>query len=125
MKKFILLASLILGGTFSEMHAQGVVENLNLQVGIIKEGTIQGERPRNPVNPPSACLDDHTLYINSEHSDYTLYIVDTTGEEPDVVYQVCVPANVYVVILPATLNGTYELQLYDGSQYYYYSEIVL
>ena len=101
------------------------VSNLDFQVGITNPTGSLGERPRNPVNPPSACLDDHTLYINSEHPDYTLYIVDTTGEEPDVVYQVCVPANVYVVILPATLNGTYELQLYDGSQYYYYSEIVL
>lgn len=107
------------------MRAQGVVEDLNLQVGIIKEGTIQGERPRNPVIPPSASLDDHTLYINSEHPAYMLYIVDTTGEEPDAVYQVYVPANVSTVVLPATLIGTYELQLYDGGYYYFYSEIEL
>ena len=54
-----------------------------------------------------------------------LYLVDTTGEEPVVIYQVYVPANVNTVILPATLAGTYELQLYDGGEYYYYSEIEL
>ena len=54
-----------------------------------------------------------------------LYLVDNSGEEPDLVYQVFVPANVGVVYLPATLTGTYELQLYEGGAYYFYSEIEL
>ena len=96
-----------------------------LQVGWHNPTSGSGELPRNPINPPSASLDDHTLYINSEHPAYTLYLVDTTGEEPDVVYQVCIPANVNVVVLPSTFSGTYELQLYDGGDYYFYSEIEL
>lgn len=126
MKKILSIAVLLLffGVSVSAQNPTHV-SDLDFQVGITDPTGVLGELPRGPVNPPSACLDDHTLYINSEHPDYTLYIVDTTGEEPDVVYQVCVPANVYVVVLPATLSGTYELQLYDGGQYYFYSEIDL
>jgi len=125
MKKILsIVAFLLLGMTlFAQVPSQ--VTELTFQVGISDPTKTHGELPRGTVNPPSACLDDHTLFINGEHSDYTLYLVDTSGEEPDVVYQVYVPANVSAVVLPATLAGTYELQLYDGGEFYYYSEIEL
>ena len=125
MKKILsIVAFLLLGMTlFAQVPSQ--VNELNFQVGYTDPTKVSGERPRGTVNPPSACLDDHTLYISGEHSDYTVYLVDTSGEDPDVVYQVYVPANVSAVVLPATLTGTYELQLYDGGEYYYYSEIEL
>ena len=125
MKKILsIVAFLLLGMTlFAQVPSQ--VNELNFQVGYTDPTKVSGELPRGTVNPPSACLDDHTLYISGEHSDYTLYIVDTSGEETDVVYQVYVPANVSAVVLPATLVGTYELQLYDGGEFYYYSEIEL
>ncbi len=125
MKKILsIVAFLLLGMTlFAQVPSQ--VTELTFQVGYTDPTKSLGEFPRGTVNPPSACLDDHTLFINGEHSDYTLYIVDTSGEETDVVYQIYVPANVSAVVLPATLVGTYELQLYDGGEYYYYSEIEL
>ena len=125
MKKILsIVAFLLLGMTlFAQVPSQ--VTELNFQVGYTDPTQASGELPRGTVNPPSACLDDHTLYISGEHSDYMLYLVDTSGEEPDVVYQVYVPANVSAVVLPATLVGTYELQLYDGGEFYYYSEIEL
>ncbi len=126
MKKVLSIVVLLLflgGAVFAQDPSH--VSNLDFQVGITNPTGSLGELPRTPVNPPSASLDDHTLYINSEHPAYMLYIVDTTGEEPDAVYQVYVPANVSTVVLPATLIGTYELQLYDGGYYYFYSEIEL
>ena len=126
MKKILSIAALLLlvvGPVFAQNPSH--VTELSFQVGITNPTGSSGELPRNPTNPPSASLDDHTLYINSEHPAYTLYLVDTTGEEPDVVYQVYVPANVNSVVLPSTLSGTYELQLYDGGNYYFYSEIEL
>ena len=126
MKKFFsILALLLLVGGAVFAQAPSDVTQLTFQVGFTNPTGSSGERPRSPINPPSASLDDHTLYINSEHPAYTLYLVDTTGEEPDVVYQVYVPANVNAVVLPSTLSGTYELQLYDGGQYYFYSDIEL
>jgi hypothetical protein len=122
----LLLLMIILGGTlFSSADPLPGSVPIILQIGWHDPTSGSGELPRSPINPPSASLDDHTLYINSEHPAYTLYLVDTTGEEPDVVYQVCIPANVNVVVLPSTLSGTYELQLYDGGDYYFYSEIEL
>lgn len=125
LRTLLLLVTVLGGALLSYADPLSGSVPIILQVGWHNPTSGSGEFPRNPVNPPSACLDDHTLYINSEHPAYMLYIVDTTGDEPDVVYQVCIPSNVYVVVLPATLSGTYELQLYDGSQYYYYSEIDL
>lgn len=126
MKKLLFITSMLLAGAFFSF-AEQVPAGVSIIFHVANDDgeTIHGERPRSPVCPPSACLDDHTLYISGEHSDYTLYLVDTSGEEPDVVYQVYVPANVNAVILPATLTGTYELQLYDGGEYYFYSEIEL
>lgn len=122
----LLLLVIVLGGAlFSYADPLSGSVPVILQVGWHDPTSGSGELPRNLVNPPSASLDDHTLYINSEHPAYTLCLVDTTGEEPDVVYQVYVPANVNVVVLPSTLSGTYELQLYDGGDYYFYSEIEL
>ena len=126
MKKiFSIVALLLLVGGAVFAQAPSHVTELTFQVGITDPTGSSGEFPRCPINPPSASLDDHTLYINSEHPAYTLYLVDTTGDEPDVVYQVYVPANVNAVVLPSTLSGTYELQLYDGGQYYFYSDIEL
>ena len=124
--KVLVVAVFILGGTlFSAADPLTVMEPISFQVGWHDHSNAHGELPRGTINPPSACLDDHTLYLYGEHSDYTLYLVDTSGEETNVVYQVYVPTNVNVVVLPATLVGTYELQLYNGGEFYYYSEIEL
>ena len=125
MKKILSIVAFLLLGMALYAQVPSLVTELTFQVGFSDPTKASGERPRDTANPPSACLDDHTLYISGEHSDYTLYLVDTSGEEPDVVYQVYIPANVCVVVLPATLTGTYELQLYDGGEYYFYSEIEL
>lgn len=125
LKKIFLLASFVLlGGALTQMKAQ-VIEDITFEVGFKKDGAVLGDFPRSPITPPSASLDDHTLYIEGEHPAYMLYLVDFTDEEPDVVYQVYVPTNVGIVYLPTTLTGIYELELYDGGAYYFYSEIEL
>ena len=125
MKKILSIVAFLLLGMALYAQVPSLVTELTFQVGFSDPTQASGEFPRGTVNPPSTCLDDHTLYISGEHSDYTLYLVDTSGDEPDVVYQVYIPANVCVVVLPTTLTGTYELQLYDGGEFYYYSEIEL
>lgn len=124
--KALMLAMVILGGTlFSMADPLPGDDPIIFELGRHDPTIAHGDYPRNPINPPSAYLDDHTLYINGEHPGYMLYLVDNSGEEPDLVYQVFVPANVGVVYLPATLTGTYELQLYEGGAYYFYSNITL
>ncbi len=124
--RVFMVALVIVGGTVLSM-ADPLPDSdpIRFQVGIFDPTVIHGDFPRGPITPPSASLDDHTLYIEGEHPAYMLYLVDNSGEELDVVYQVYVPANVGVVYLPATLSGTFELDLYNGGQYYFYSEIEL
>jgi Protein of unknown function (DUF3244). len=122
MKRFIL--SLCLLAFVGALYAQ--VPEIPFEMGKVDNpGSVLGGHPRGPITPPSAGLDDHTLYIYGEHPAYTLYLVDTSGDEPDVVYQVSVPANVGTIYLPTTLTGTYELQLYEGGAYYFYGYITL
>lgn len=124
--RVLMVVIVILGGTLFSMAdpLPGSV-CINFRVGIYDPTTGHGGIPRSPINPPSASIDGYTLYMEGDHPAYELYLVDTTGEEPDVVYQITVPANVNVVYLPATFTGTFELQLYDGGEYYFYSKIEL
>ena len=131
MKKRIVLFAVMSLLAVMSVSAQSIVP---VEFNVCEGGPVGGGgqpggcnngHPRGPITPPSAGLDDHTLYIYGEHPAYTLYLVDTSGDEPDVVYQVSVPANVGTIYLPTTLVGTFELQLYGGGEYYFYSEIEL
>lgn len=128
MKKRLLMLLLVIAGLSVSKSIAKVCDYLievDLQVGILHPYGSGNPLPKSPINPPSASLDDHTFYINGEHSGYTLYLVDNSGDEPDVVYQVVIPAGVNAVVLPATLSGTYELQLHNGGAFYFYAEIIL
>lgn len=126
LKKVFFVVTFILGGAlFSVADPLPDSEPIHFNAGWYDPTLATGGFPRGPINPPSASLDDHTIYVYGEHPAYILYIVDNSGEEPNVVYQVYVPANVGVIYLPTIFSGIYELQLYDGSEYYFYSEIEL
>lgn len=128
MKKRLLMLLLVIAGLSVSKSIAKVCDDLievDLQVGILHPYGSGNPLPKSPINPPSASLDDHTFYINGEHSGYTLYLIDNSGDEPDVVYQVVIPVGVNAVVLPATLSGIYELQLHNGGAFYFYAEIIL
>ena len=77
---------------------------------------------RTPVTTPNVSLDGHTLYFNNVGYDLTLVLLD---DEENEVYSTLVPAGAMAVMLPSSLNGTYELQLYPGGNYYFFSDITL
>ena len=108
---------LVLGGANS-LSAQDVP----LTVGFDDTtGTIP-DHPRGPVLVPNVSLDSNTLLLNVGY-DLTLVLLDEDGEA---VYTVYVPAGTSAVMLPATLCGDYEIQLYpDGSSYYFYGWLEL
>lgn len=78
--------------------------------------------PKSPNTPPTASIDGHTLYIYDVTSPLALTVVD---ENQQVVYTAYVPAGNTTLVLPATLTGTFELQLYPGGDYYFAAEITL
>ena len=69
---------------------------------------INNKLPKAPVRPPYVTLDDHTLYLWSQHGGYTLTLLD---DNDTVVYQTYVAAGVQFCALPSTLSGSYTLQL--------------
>lgn len=71
-------------------------------------GTMGNNPPKGPVQAPYVTLDDHTLYIWSQHSGFTLTLID---DSDTVVYQTYLFAGVQFCTLPSTLSGSYTLQL--------------
>ena len=94
-----------------------VLVPIPLTVQIVKKGGAVNPFPKSPALPPEApeaSIDGHTLYLYDVDYDLTLCLLDEDGEE---VYTVFIPANTASVVLPATLTGDYELQLYTDGIY--------
>lgn len=124
-KRLLLFAFFCSMTTWANVGIQFPVTVLRIDfsVGLIKPKGLGDLKPRTPIHAPEAGLDGHTLYLAEGHPACTLLLMDADEE---VVYEVDVPEGVDVVELPATLTGIYELQLYyEGSNFYFYSEIEL
>ena len=107
---------------FSSVNAKDNAEDIPLQVEYVDPTGNQGSRPRTPVARPTISLDGHTLLLNVGY-DLTLALLDEDGEA---VYTIYVPAGTSAVMLPATLCGDYEIQLYpDDSSYYFFGWVEL
>lgn len=118
MKKLLL----IVFGAFilsTSMSAQVLVP---LSVNYDEEQPLGPGFPKTPITAPTVYIDDYTLLFEASHPEYVLYIKD---EDDNVVYSTVVYSTQTHVVLPSTLSGTYELQLYDGGDYYFYSKIEL
>lgn len=111
----------IIGGTLSA-NAQGVGEQIEFRIGWGDDTPSDPGNPKTPILMPTVWQDGYLLDFQDTHADYVLHIVDASST---VVYSTVVPSYLTLVWLPATLVGTFELRLYDGSQYYFYSEIEL
>lgn len=69
--------------------------------------------PRSPIYIPSASLEGYTFYINGDHPDYVVRLVDVDDEDI-VVYQTVMPSETNSIVLPSTLSGDYQIQLLWG-----------
>ena len=96
--------------------SEGIVgEQVALTGTVIHNGPTGPSAPKAPVQPPYVTLDDHTLYIWSQHSGFTLTLIDGSD---NVVYQTYLFAGVQYDALPPTLSGSYTLQLSDDTYLY-------
>lgn len=77
--------------------------------------TVGNNPPKGPTQVLYATLDDHTLYIWSQHSGFTLTLLD---DSDTVVYQSYVAPGTQMVSLPTTLSGSYTLLLSDDTYLY-------
>ena len=121
MKKQLLLAFFMLLGGVKVLAYERV--NFVVEWSYVDPFPATEGPNRGPVVCPDVTQDGHTLYFNNVTYDLELVLVDEDGDE---VYSVFVPANTASVVLPSSLNGDYELQLYPtDSSYYFYSDITL
>ena len=97
------------------MYANRQGNPLDLEVREIDDKPIHSGDPRSPILIPTVWQDGYELEIDTPHDEYVLNIVSGTT----IVYSVVVPANVSLVVLPATLSGTYELQLVHDNLCFY------
>ena len=112
---------LMLGGTLST-NAQGV--GTRIEFGLHWDDPVPDspDYGKGPILMPTVWQDGYLFDFQGTHADYVLHIVDASDT---VVYSTVVLSYQTQVWLPTTLVGTYELQLYDGGAYYFYSEIEL
>ena len=116
-KKFCIVALSAIALSFNDYHAsaQNPSNNgsqISLTVEKIKDTELGNGYPKSPVQVPYVTLDDHTLYIWSQHSGYALTLYD---DNETVVYQTYVAAGTQMVSLPTTLSGSYTLLLSDDT----------
>ena len=121
MKKKLLLAILsilLIGGVTTEANAQGI--QVSLEVKKIDDTPIHSGNPKTPIVFPTVWQDGYELEIDTPHDEYVLNIVSGTT----IVYSTVVYSTVSLVVLPATLSGTYELQLiHDNLCFYGYIDL--
>ncbi len=107
MKRLLLILCMAVSlPTCLSVNAEEIEVSLSCE---IRDNSGINDKPaRGPVDIPSVSIDNHTLYINSSHPDYTLQLVDV---DDNVVYEVFVSANTNSVVLPAIYVGEYRLNL--------------
>lgn len=110
---FIGLALFILP---TSLRAQEIGEQIEFRVA--GDNNVPGcpGHPKVPVFLPTLWQNGYLLDFQDSHPDYVLRIVDAT-ETP--VYVTAVPSSQTLVWLPATLSGTYRIELIMGSWLFY------
>ena len=112
-KTVLLLISMLLLTSFTFPNCLDGGDGLDvipLTAERIKSDHGGDQLPKSPIQPPSASQNDHTFYINGDHPDYVLQLVDA-NDETTVVYEISMPAGTNNTVLPSIYSGQYIIQL--------------
>lgn len=119
MKKLLTLLCILAMPAF----INAVSPHLGLPIPF-QSGRIRPTKPRphkSPVLAPTVYIDGNVLTFETPCDGCVLQLVD---EDDDVVYTIVIPAGTTTLVLPATLEGTFELQIIDG-EWLFYADIEL
>ena len=120
LKRIVALLVCVLAFGGMKAYADGEGDLVELEVRIIDDTPAQPADPKTPVVFPTVWQDGYELEIDTPHDEYVLNIVSGTT----IVYSTVVYSTVSMVVLPATLSGTYELQLiHDNLCFYGYIDL--
>jgi len=113
MKKVLIIAFLLLGGTFLiNVHAE---EALAIPLFIIDERPIDKDPTKDPGLSMVIIQDGNILTLPATSVEYTLELRDENGM---LIYSSYVPVGTTQIILPATLSGDFEIHLVTSTYYY-------
>ncbi len=115
LKRIVALLVCVLAFGGMKAYADGEGDLVELEVRIIDEIPSIPGGAKTPTLFPTVWQDGYELEIDTPHDEYVLNIVSGTT----IVYSTVVYSTVSMVVLPATLSGTYELQLIQGNLCFY------
>lgn len=121
-KTIIILALIVAMLSLFNVQASASPEQVLLEVGYVDPANDQDEPQRTPVTVPWIEIDGYTLTFVTPCDGFTLQLLDENG---NVAYSIVIPTNASSVILPAYLEGEYEIQIIGNSNYYFYGYITL
>lgn len=119
MKKKTILSIIILMMSvmsFANGEPDFIGEQLELEVGYIKDLPIGTSRPRTPETIPTIYFDGTILYFATSCDGCTLQIVDAAE---NICYELIIPAGTTDLELPNNLSGEHELRIINGNTCYY------
>jgi hypothetical protein len=120
LKRIVALLVCVLAFGGMKAYADGEGDLVELEVRIIDEIPSIPGGAKTPTLFPTVWQDGYELEIDTPHDEYVLNIVSGNT----IVYSVVVYSTVSLVVLPATLSGTYELQLiHDDLCFYGYIDL--
>jgi len=119
MKKFLLVAVLILSGASISRLFAGQQQDIPMQ--IIRTGSMGNSGTYAPPRPWYIVQDDYVLTLPVLAEDYTFELRD---QDDGVAYTTFLPSGSTQIILPSTLSGSFEIRLV-GDTYYYRGYIEL
>lgn len=120
MKKFLILLCILAMPAFMNAgNAPG--DPIPFQTGKIDPTKPGNPNHKSPVLAPTVYIEGNVLTFGTSCDGCLLQLVD---EGDDVVYSIIIPAGTTTLVLPATLSGTFELQIIDG-EWLFYADIEL
>ena len=121
MKKFLTLLCILAMPAFMNAVCPPQGSQITFQWGRIKPNQPIKPFPKSPILAPTVYIDGNVLTFETSCDGCVLQLVD---EDDDVVYTIVIPAGTTTLVLPADLEGTFELQIIDG-EWMFYSDIEL
>lgn len=115
-KSFLLLALTMAMLSLSSVRVSAASTPIPLTEEYIDphKGQLGGHRSQTIV--PELEIDDYTLFFMTPCDNCVLRLLDEDGA---VVYTTIVPSHTTSLVLPSYLSGAYEIQIIQGSIYYW------
>ena len=115
-KKCLCLIACLLTVTFMFAQTGGGNSNTPIPFKVIKTSSEQNQPSKDPILIPEVYLDGNTLSFDAAIEGCEVRLLD---ENENVVFTDSIEENQTSLIFPATLTGTFELQIIQGDIIFY------